>query len=414
MGIFAFNENGEIFSKKLFSSREQIAENLYSIQMNELIPEYIELLIELKEKGVNNIILEDNEIAQEIKKQFDFTIQVQKPSHVGKKVRANLFELGEKLNIFKSNEEFQKYFQEINIQITRKKVKKASERKDKLIVQAIESVDDIDKALNIFSSRMREWYGLHFPELNKEISSHTTFLRLISQFGFRSKYKINKLSEIMNYPQEKAKKLSNLAKNSMGSQVQEVDLLPLQEFATHGVSLYKLRDDLAKYIDEAMLEVAPNLRGIVGAMLGARLISAAGGIMELAQKPSSTVQVLGAERALFRSLKTGAKPPKHGIIFQWEPIYNAKWWLRGKIARATASKLSIAARVDAFSGEYVADDLLDNLNTTIKELNIKYKEPPKKKKEVKKGIKEKKQKKDKKRRKKWKKSDKKKHKKGKK
>ncbi len=414
MGIFAFNENGEIFSKKLFVKRDDVAEKLYSVQANKLIPEFIELLNDIKEKEVNELLLEDNELAQEIKEKFKFKIQIEKPSPVGKKVRAKLFELGKSLNVFKTEDEFKKYLQEINIQLTRKKVKKASERKDKLIIQAIESVDDIDKALNIFSARMREWYGLHFPELDKEISNHTTFLKLISQFGFRTKYKVNELTEIMNYTQEKAKKISSLAKNSMGSQIQEIDLLPLQHFASEGVVLYKLRDTLAKYIDEAMLEVAPNLRGMVGAMLGARLISAAGGIMELAQKPSSTVQVLGAERALFRSLKTGAKPPKHGIIFQWEPIYNAKWWLRGKIARATASKLSIAARVDAFSGEYVADDLLDSLNSTINALNAKYKEPPKKKKEVIKEKKEKKKKRDKKRRKKWNKSDKKKQKKGKK
>jgi len=151
MGIFAFNENGEIFSKKLFAIPDKIAEDLYSIQMNKLIPEFTELLNELKEKGVNELILEDNELAQEIKEKFEFKIQIQKPSPVGKKIRANLFELGKKLNIFKSEEEFKKHIQGINIQLTREKVKKASERRDKLIIHAIESVDDIDKSLNIFS-----------------------------------------------------------------------------------------------------------------------------------------------------------------------------------------------------------------------------------------------------------------------
>lgn len=379
-GIFAFSENGEIFSERLFTSKEEIPDRLYSLQMNIIIPELESLLYELKEQNVNNIIVEDNELAQVIKSQFEFNIQVQKPSSTGKEIRENLFELGIKLNLFESIEEFKEYIQDINIKITRKKVAKASERRDKLIIQAIESVDDLDKSLNIFASRMREWYGLHFPELNKLVSNHTTFLKLISEIGLRNNYDNIILEKVMGYSEEKAQKLANLAEKSMGSQIQDFDLLPLQQFAANIINLYKIRDDLAKYIDEAMSEVAPNLRAIVGSTLGARLISAAGGLMELAQKPSSTVQVLGAERALFRSLKTGAKPPKHGIIFQWEPIYNAKWWLRGKIARAVASKLSIAVRVDAFSGEYIADDLLEHLNFIIKELSQKYPEPPKKKK----------------------------------
>ncbi|MHA1301829.1 MAG: C/D box methylation guide ribonucleoprotein complex aNOP56 subunit [Candidatus Helarchaeota archaeon] len=384
IGIFAINENGDIqdiVSKKIFKSRDAIPEKLYSLQKNEIIPELKALLSDLKEKGMNDLILEDNELAKEILKIFEFNIEVQKPSKVGKKVRENLFEFGKKLDFFKSLEDYKKTCQETNIKLTRKNVKKASESKDKLIIQAIESVDDIDKSLNIFVSRIREWYGLHFPELNKKITNHTTFVKLASKIGFRSNYTQHKLIDEMNYSEEKAQKIASLAKKSMGSEILKIDLLPIQEFANYCVDLYQLRDELSKYIDESMMEVAPNIRGIVGAMLGARLISAAGGILELAQKPSSTVQVLGAERALFRSLKTGAKPPKHGIIFQWDPIHNAKWWLRGKIARATASKLSIAARVDAFSGEYMADNLLESLKATINELNIKHPEPPKKKKE---------------------------------
>jgi len=386
MGIFAFNENGDIkniFSKRLFQTPDQIAEKLYLIQKNKIISELRELLDELKDQGIKDIVLEDNELAQKIKEEYDFSVQVQKPSAIGKKVRANLYEIGKNLNLFTSTDQFKINIQNINLQLTKYKVKTASERKDKLIVQAIESVDDIDKSLNVFSSRIREWYSLHFPELNKTIEKHTTFLKLASEVGFRSRYNDDELVKKLSFNREKAIRISNLAKKSMGSQIQGVDLIPLQKFAAYTMSLYQLRDELSRYIDEAMLEVAPNLRGMVGAMLGARLISAAGGIMELAQKPSSTVQVLGAERALFRSLKTGAKPPKHGIIFQWDPVHNAKWWLRGKIARATASKLSIAARVDAFSGEYIADELLENLNVTIKELNKKYAEPPKKKKEKK-------------------------------
>nr|3GQU_A Chain A, Nop5p Protein [Pyrococcus horikoshii]3GQX_A Chain A, NOP5P PROTEIN [Pyrococcus horikoshii]3GQX_B Chain B, NOP5P PROTEIN [Pyrococcus horikoshii] len=142
---------------------------------------------------------------------------------------------------------------------------------------------------------------------------------------------------------------------------------------------------LEDYIDKAMDDVAPNLKALVGAKLGARLISLAGGLKELAMLPSSTIQVLGAEKALFRHLRTGAKPPKHGVIYQYPAINRSPWWQRGKIARALAGKLAIAARVDYFSGEYIAEELKKELEARIKEIKEKYPRPPKRRKEERKG-----------------------------
>jgi len=125
-----------------------------------------------------------------------------------------------------------------------------------------------------------------------------------------------------------------------------------------------------------MDEVAPNIRALVGSLLGARLIALAGGLTSLAKLPASTVQVLGAEKALFRSLRTGTRPPKHGIIFQHSIIHEAKRWQRGKVARALAGKLTIAARIDAFSGKYGGDALKIDLEKRIDEIKEKYAEPP--------------------------------------
>jgi nucleolar protein 56 len=130
------------------------------------------------------------------------------------------------------------------------------------------------------------------------------------------------------------------------------------------------------YLDQTMEEVAPNTKAIVGALLGARMIAIAGGLMNLAKRPASTMQVLGAEKALFRSIKTGARPPKHGLIFQHTLIHDAKRWQRGKIARAIAGKLAIAVRTDAFGGEYVGDKLKADMNRRIEEIRQKYPEPP--------------------------------------
>jgi nucleolar protein 56 len=129
-----------------------------------------------------------------------------------------------------------------------------------------------------------------------------------------------------------------------------------------------------------MDEIAPNTRTLVGSLLGARLIAIAGGLNNLAKMPASTVQVLGAEKALFRTLKTGARPPKHGLLFQHTLVHDANPWQRGKIARALAGKLAIAARTDAFSGKYIGYRLQLSLEKRVKEIQERYKNAPLKKK----------------------------------
>jgi nucleolar protein 56 len=129
-------------------------------------------------------------------------------------------------------------------------------------------------------------------------------------------------------------------------------------------------------MDLLMDEVAPNVKAIVGSLLGARLIALTGGLANLARMPASTIQVLGAEKALFRSLKTGTRPPKHGIIFQHTLIHEAKRWQRGKMARAIAGKLAIAARTDAYSSKYLGDGLKASLDRRVTEIQEKYAEPP--------------------------------------
>ncbi|MEM3880837.1 MAG: C/D box methylation guide ribonucleoprotein complex aNOP56 subunit, partial [Candidatus Bathyarchaeia archaeon] len=177
-------------------------------------------------------------------------------------------------------------------------------------------------------------------------------------------------------PKEKAEAIAKAAGASMGADMAEQDLAEVQSLSTEVLSMYKLRDDLESYIDRTMEEVAPNTRALAGALLGARLIAIAGSLQNLAMRPASTIQVLGAEKALFRSLKTGARPPKHGLIFQHALLHDAKRWQRGKIARVLAGKLTIAARADAFGGKYVGDALKADIEKRLAEIREKYKEPP--------------------------------------
>jgi nucleolar protein 56 len=151
----------------------------------------------------------------------------------------------------------------------------------------------------------------------------------------------------------------------------------VQALAKDVLEFYNLRKSMEDYVDKTMEEMAPNVRTVAGALLGARLIALAGSLQNLAMRPASTIQVLGAEKALFRSLKTGARPPKHGLIFQHTLLHDAKRWQRGKIARVIAGKLAIAARADAFGGgHYIGEDLKADINKRIEEIHEKYKEPP--------------------------------------
>ena len=148
----------------------------------------------------------------------------------------------------------------------------------------------------------------------------------------------------------------------------------ISHLAENTLQLVKVRDKLVTYVKSNMNQIAPNISTVAGDTIGARLIAKVGGIEQLARQSSSTIQLLGAEKALFRSLRTGARPPKHGIIFQHDQIHSAPKWQRGKIARSLAGKIAIAARIDAFRGKK-ADNIESMFNDRLMEIKTKYKEP---------------------------------------
>lgn len=234
--------------------------------------------------------------------------------------------------------------------------------RDNMIVQAVEALEDNEEALNLLSERIREWYSLHFPELNSRIESHERFVKLVLTHGSREEFE---------------GELGEIARDSIGGELRPEDLVMISSFAKQVHDLYKFRRELEDYIAREMEKAAPNLSGLIGPTLAAKLISLAKGLDNLARMPGSRVQVLGAEKALFRHVKQRAAPPKHGAIFQHPLIKASPWWQRGKIARSLASKISIAARVDAFSGGYVADGLKEELEKRVKEVRRKYSKEPK-------------------------------------
>ena len=258
------------------------------------------------------------------------------------------------------------------VQLSSSKVTETSESPDLHIIQTINTLDEIDKIINGLSSRLREWYGLHFPELDNLIDSINGYSKIVLA-GTRDDITDNVYTEA-GFPDTKVEMLSLLQKKSKGGKISEENLAIVQSIAKQILELFDLRNTLEKHVETQMEIVAPNLSGILGHAVGARILARAGSLKRLGSMPASTIQVLGAEKALFRSLRTGSQPPKHGLLFQHSLVHAAPRWQRGKIARAISTKAAIAARVDIF-GAGINQTLFEKLNVRIKEISEKYKEP---------------------------------------
>ena len=272
------------------------------------------------------------------------------------------------------NEAIEK-LREFAIQLSSSKVTEVSQSPDLHIIQAINTLDETDKIINNISSRLREWYGLHFPELDNLIDSINGYSQIVLS-GKRENIS-RKDFENAGFPESKVEMLSLVREKSRGGNITEKNLAIVQTLAKQILDLFELRKGIEEHIEEQMKVEAPNTSVILGALVGARILARAGSLRRLATMPASTIQVLGAEKALFRSLKTGANPPKHGILFQHAIVHTAPRWQRGKIARAIAAKAAIAARVDVFGGG-LNQTLLDKLNVRVKEIEKNNKLPVKK------------------------------------
>ena len=261
------------------------------------------------------------------------------------------------------------------IQLSSSRVTETSESPDLHIIQAINSLDEIDKIINGLSSRLREWYGLHFPELDNLIDSIIGYSKIV--LAGKRETITDSVYIDAGFPDTKVEMLSLLQKKSKGGKISDENLAIVQALAKQILELFELRNTLEKHVVAQMEVVAPNLSVILGAAVGARILARAGSLKRMATMAASTIQVLGAEKALFRSLKTGSQPPKHGLLFQHALVHAAPRWQRGKIARAIAAKAAIASRVDVF-GAGKNQMLFDKLNIRINEISEKYKEPSEK------------------------------------
>ena len=264
---------------------------------------------------------------------------------------------------------------EFALGLSSSKVTEVSQSPDLHIIQAINSLDEIDKIANGLSSRLREWYGLHFPELDNIIDSISGYAQIVIAGKRESLTK--QVFEDAGFPESKVEMLSLISSKSRGGDISDINLTIVQSIAKQVLDFHDLRKKLEEHVESEMQEIAPNVSAILGTAVGARILGRAGSLKRMASLPASTIQVLGAEKALFRALKTGSQPPKHGLLFQHAMVHAAPRWQRGKIARAVAAKAVIAARVDVY-GEGLNQTLLEKLNIRVDEIGKKYENPTEK------------------------------------
>ena len=333
-GVFLCDETKVTDKRLMPKDPRQIAEKLALMQRGSLLPEEIELAKNVKKLRVSE--RRQSELGRPM--MFDSSF-----------IRADAYGYTDAL------------MHEAMLNLGRLRTSEPIPR-DRNLVQAIRHLDDLVVSCNLMNERLHEWYGLHFPELGDHAKDRR-YCELVSKYGDRKDI----IGEL------------NLDLESIGSDMGSEDMKRIMDLACSVCRMYDDRERTESYISELAEEVAPNMCALLGSSLAARLISSAGGLDRLASLPSSTLQLLGAEKAMFRHLRSGKKGPKHGMIFQHPDIHRAPYWQRGNISRALAGKALIAAKVDNHNGEFIGDRLLTEFNKRTEDIRARYPEPPRKK-----------------------------------
>ncbi len=375
-GLFLLEKTGKISEKALFAHNpSDAASQLKKVLNGELPTESSAFGQRLTQMELDQVTVDSEPLARLARSIVKVEVVQDENDPTISKLRNRLPSILVRLRIIESKDEYEQFVRDVSLELAKTAITEATTKRDLYAIQTVRSIEDLDKILNLLAGRIREWYGLHFPELDRLVEKHDSYIRLVHSLGARESFSYDALTKL-GIPQDKATQISASAEKSSGAEMTGTDLEWLRQVCGTVLELYGLREAAEKYTDKIMGEVAPNMTSVLGAVLSAKLISMAGGLENVAKMPSSTLQVLGAEKALFRTLKTGARPPKHGVIFQYAPIHQSPKWLRGKIARAVAGKLAIAARMDAYGGGDKGQGLRDALEKKIVDLKGRYQGPP--------------------------------------
>jgi nucleolar protein 56 len=368
LGLAAFGENEEPISSLKFNDPVKSYQLIRSLKPPEEVLEFIKRL-----NGYRDLLVNDSAI-RSILERLGLHSEMMTNDQIFR-FQANRPDLLVKAKLATNEHDALTKLREFAILLSSIRVKETSERLDLHVIQSINALDEFDKLINVVGSRLREWYGLHFPELDNLVQSLGAYAQIVRQAGQRA----NISRQILEDAGMQDKKIDIIldAKNrSKGGDLAQNNLDIIMRLADEVITESNLRKMLADHVESVMTDLAPNTKELLTATVGARMIAKAGNFTKFAQLPSSTIQILGAEKALFRSLKTGARPPKHGLLFQHPLIHSAPRWQRGKIARTIASKVAIVARIDLYRPGERDYKILEKMNLRIAAIQEKYKNPP--------------------------------------
>ena len=268
------------------------------------------------------------------------------------------------------SEYLQNLMRECCIELTSSKLKESLQNREILLIQAVNSLEESFEISNKIYERLREWYNIHFPELESIIQNINTYTKII-QIGKKTDLTEDKLLEL-GIDKKKSIKIIKKIDKSIGASISDQEISILKKLAFDLENILITQKNLEKYIEQKLPILAPNFTYLIKPRLAGIFLSKVGGLGKIAIMAASNIQLIGAEKALFRALKTGARPPKHGIIFQHPDVNKAPKKIRGKIARTLASKILTAVRIDVYGGEFKGDKLLEELNHKINEIKIKH------------------------------------------
>jgi len=370
-GLFLVDEEGNhIYSIPYPKDPKQVAERIRHLATGTPVEELVRLIEPFK-NTYEAFRFERDEVAEAARKALGVNVEVESPSPVGVRFRQQLLDLVVSNKWFPTPAEALRFAHEVASTLSIEQIAREVMRRDVLAIQVVKYIDSLNEIINMLTNRLVEWYGVHFPELYKIVDDRELFTRIVAELGTRDNFTPEKIREIVG-SKDKADAILRAADRSVGAPLRKPDTDRIVNTAHLILDLYKERERCADYLDSIMNEVAPNIRELVGTTIGARLIALAGGLDKLARLPSSTIQVLGAEKALFRALRRGGRPPKHGVIFQHPWIHGSPRRIRGRIARTLACKLSIAARLDYFGGEFQGPELRKEVEERVRKLREQY------------------------------------------
>ncbi len=369
LGLFGIDEDNETVEKILYKGDpEEIAEALDRQRKGELTKEAAELIGRLLKRGYKRFIFSNRALAERVRSKMKVEAEFTENPKADGYIRLNLERMALESGLVRDAIQLYEMSRKISLILAKRDVMRAFSEREALVIKAIQALEGLDRALNILSGKLREWYGLHFPELGRIIGDHEAYSSTVAALGGRDR--MIEIPGSINLDEGIRGEAIKAALSSIGAPLSAGDIEPVRRLALHLKGLYEYRRELERYISDTAMEVAPNLSEVAGPILAARLIERAGGLRELCMMPSGKIQLLGAEKAMFRALKTRSKPPKHGLIFQHPTVHNSPRKSRGRSARILASHLAVAARADALTGKYIGEELKRKLEERLMGLKI--------------------------------------------